>query len=83
MQRQLTVLRNRTCDSEDLGWTVDARSSHVVMHGFLGDVALEGATLRLGEATCLSQLCITNATTVLHDMLNALIGIETPFVGCG
>ena len=52
---------------------MDTRSSHVVMHGCLGDVALEGTTLRLGGATCLSQLLITNATAVLHAMLNALI----------
>ena len=54
---------------KNVGWSVDMCNSDVVMHGFLGDVALEGTTIRLGEATCWSQMLITNATYVLHECL--------------
>ena len=45
------------------------------MNVFLGNVALEGTTLRLGEATCFVTIVNRNATTVQHEMLNALIKI--------
>ena len=35
-----------------LGWSVDLCDSHVVTNGFRGDLAQEGTTLSLGEATC-------------------------------